>query len=264
MTELDSIFELTTEDSKLLFSNKINEQHIEIHEYNQLRWMQIDGTSIQSVMHIEKPDYLISPINSAMCLALAFPEQCKTLLNIGFGGGAFERCFRSKLPELEIDSVESNEIIIHLAREYFLIPFNYPVYNTQANTYLQEVDENYDVILCDIFDNEYHPECLYQESFYENAAKNLKSDGVLSLNLTPDNEEDLVNLLLALRKSFLQISLLNFDDHKNIIIFACKQKIATSSSLEKRSARLEKKLNMDLLEILAKLHPLPEPVASDP
>lgn len=257
MSDLNAIYELTPEDSDLLFSNHINEQHIEIHEYNKLRWLRIDGSYVQSVMHIDRPDHLISPINRAMCLALIFPEQNKNLLNIGFGGGAFERCFLSKLPDMNIDSVESNEIVIHLARDYFHIAADYPVYHSQADSYLKEVDETYDLILCDIFDEEVHPECLYQEQFYVNAARNLAMDGVLSLNLTPDDEKDMIRLLKTLRKVFPYTNLLTFKEHKNIIVFAYKQKITETEILEKRCKALEKKLNVDLLNNLHTLRNIP-------
>lgn len=258
MSELNVIYELDPGDSKLLFSNQLNKQHIEIHEYRKLRWLRIDGLSVQSVMHIEKPDNLISPINKAMCLGLIFPNQCETLLNIGVGGGAFERCFRSKLPDLMIDSIEANEIIIHLARDYFHLPYDYPVYNRQADNYLQTVDQDYDIILCDIFDDENHPQCLYEEGFYENAARNLASDGVLSLNLTPKNEQDLVKLLLPLRKSFSWTRLLEINEHRNVIVFAGNQEVVDTSTLEHRCDSLGKKIGIDFLEMLTKIHTLPE------
>ncbi len=260
MSYIDTIYNLDQTESILLFSNNIDQQTIEVREYNNLRWLQLEGNAIQSIIKTNSPDVLLNPVNQAMMASLCFPETINKTLNLGFGGGSIERFFWSQFPEVNVSSVESNEIIIHLAREFFNIPVEFPVYNTTAEQFLQSTtEEHYDLILCDIFENESHPDCLYQDDFYHNATQKLKQNGVLSINLTPSDEQDLLQILLPLRRAFPSTRLYTLPGHYNVIVFASQTILSPDNVNQVWVNKIDSIDGMRVRSILSSLQTLPNP-----
>jgi len=219
MTIIEEIYDLEDHESQVLFSAG----NAEVRQYRHYRWLNIDGYLIQSVMDLDQPGKLMNPVNIYMLAVLYFIENPVRVLNLGFGGGVFERFFIEHYANITLHSVENNETIIHLAREYFGIEPDYPVYLQSAEKFVAGNDAKYNLILCDIFSQEDHPVCLYSESFYSDCQGCLDDDGIIVLNLVCESEKDLLKILLQLRKVFRYGCLLEIPEHQNIIVFASKQ-----------------------------------------
>jgi spermidine synthase len=260
MNLLEKIYDLTPEQSQLLHSEKVDNQLIEIREFENYRWLQIGGRFIQGLMDTDFPSQILLPNIQGLMSALLVCPQPNRLLNLGFGCGSIERFFIEKKPELDITSLESSEKVIHLAKEFFYISDQSHIVNALADEYLSNNKTLYDIILCDIFINEKHPACLYEEDFYFNVSNSLEKNGVLAVNLLPDSEQDVMNILLPMKSYFNNISLLEITNHFNAIIFASGQKLPGVNELTKQANDLFSKTELDLRDIPQRINRLLETV----
>ena len=151
MSLLEKIYDLTPEQSQVLHSELVDGQLIEVREFENYRWLQLGGRSIQGLMDVDTPDQILLPNIQALLTTLLVCPEANRLLNLGFGCGSIERFFNAKLPELEITSLESNATVIRLAREFFFIADDNQIVNAAAEEYLEKETASYDIILCDIF-----------------------------------------------------------------------------------------------------------------
>lgn len=248
---------LNPRDGRLLHSGTADGQFIDIREFNNLRWMHFGGEAVQAVMRLDEPALIVQPYNVAMLAGLLFPGHPHKLLNLGVGGGTFERFFRASMPDLSLTSVEARAAVIRLARRFFLVPEQLPVVNETAERFLRTDSGTYDVIFCDIYGDRQRPDCLVDSCFYADASRRLAVDGVLVVNLLPASEAELLEILLAIRQHFAWVCLLEFPDHRNVLLYVSTQQAPATAVLEARAASLSPALGVDLAGIPARLRRLP-------
>lgn len=257
MGVLDHIHKLSADDSQLLYAEKTKGHRIEIREHGNLRWMCIGGESVQSLVNTDSPEDPILPNHIAMLSALLFYKKPERLLNLGFGGGSFERFFMDRLPDCSLTSVDSDRTIIQLAKDYFFIPNDYQVINQTADKFLKNTQDLYNIILCDIFNGEDHPDCLRSDQFFANTFRCLTSDGVFVLNLLPASEQALLEILLLVRNHFAYVSLLEIPNHANVLLFAMNKEPPSTAKLEELAADTYSQMRIDLKEIPSRFKYLP-------
>ena len=119
---------------------------------------------------------------------------------------------------------------------------------------------SYDIILCDIFIDEEHPACLYESDFYADVFNCLDKTGVLAINLLPESEEDVVEILLPMKNYFNHISLLEVTDHTNAIIFASSRKLPDTLELETAANALFEQTELDLRDVPQRINRLLETI----
>lgn len=258
MTLLEKIYDLSPEQSRVLLSEVLDEQLIEVREFENYRWLQIGGDSIQALMDIDAPEQILLPNIQALLATLLFCPEPARILNLGFGCGSVERFFTEKYPVTEITSLESNAAVIELAREYFFIPNEQHIVNTAAETFLATSSNAYDIILCDIFEDEEHPACLYAPEFYQNVFNCLDKRGVLAINLLPESEDDVLSILLAMKNYFDHVSLLEVPNHFNAILYASNFRLPDTAALDVAANDLLEKKKLDLRALPQRLNRLME------
>ena len=257
MSVLEEIHSLKPEQTQLLHAEVIDGQSLEVRQYEQYRWMNIGGQCIQSLVDVDLPDQFMLPNIQAMLGALLFCPHPEHVLNLGFGGGSIERFFMSKLPELDLTSVDSNESVIHLTKKYFSVPEDYVVVMDSAEHYLSLVNDKFDIIFCDIFFAERHPDCLYEDEFYANTFNALKDQGVLALNLLPLSEQEIIEILIQIRNHFKSVLLLETPNHANIILFALTGEAPSLKVMETQAVKLLYEPGIDIRDVPARLNVLP-------
>lgn len=257
---LEKIYQLEANESALLYSGQIGDETIEVREWQQYRWLHLGDQSVQTLMQLDKTDQVALPNIQALLAVLLFCPLAKRLLNLGLGGASLERYLDLNWPEIKIRSVESNEQIIQLAKDYFLLPKKVDVIHDSAEHFLSNHNDIYDIILCDIFVADMQAACLFNNDFYANISNCIDKSGVLAINILPESEEDVINVLLPMKNYFDYLYFLEFPDFSNAIIFASKQKIADRIELKKRADKLFEKTLLDLRELPARLNVLLETV----
>ena len=254
---LDDLPYLSCEDKNVVFQQECDHYTIKVYENDVFRWLTLNSDITQSLISLSEPDRVLLPYTHAMLLALVFKQEPLRLLNLGSGCGTFERFFFKCFPDTSITSVESNIDIINVSRKYFHIPPEHPVLNESADVFLKNNVNKYDIIFCDIHDGEKHPEYLFDLDFYINLKHGLNDDGVLVINLIPETEKMLLDILLSVRKVFGWQYLLEFDNFKNILLYIYKQKPRSVHSNDAIFEELKKRSNIDLTSIIDRLTLLP-------
>jgi spermidine synthase len=251
---LEKIYELKPDESQLLYSGELEKKSIEVREWREYRWLHIGDDSVQALMLLNAVDQIVLPNIQALLSVLLFCPSAKHVLNLGLGGASLERYLDSRWPEIKIRSVESNEQVIQLAKDYFNLPESIDVIGDSAESFLSTHNDIYDIVLCDIFVADTQASCLYDNDFYANIYNCLDKEGVLAINILPESEEDVINVLLPIKNHFNYIYLLEFPDYTNAIIFASCRKLPSIVELKKRANDLFEKTALDLRDIPERLN----------
>ena len=108
----------------------------------------------------------------------------KKILILGMGAGTFaERC-RHYFPQSKIIGVEIDEKITAIARKYFNLPSDIPIVTYDGRAYLQSVDEKFDVIMVDAYQDITIPFQMSSTEFFTMVRDHLTPDGVMVVNMS--------------------------------------------------------------------------------
>lgn len=223
---------------------------ITIRQSNEMRWMHFADSAVQACMLLREPHKLLLPYTQAMLSGLVFIEQPERLLNLGLGGGSFNRFFAQALPLLEVESVDSSAEVIELSQRFFVMPENSTVHCSHAEVFVAKTTEQYDVIFCDLFSADGHPDCMFDAAFYADCCRSLGTAGVLAVNLLVTDEAQMINLLQQVRRHFPTVVLLAVPEHANTILFALKQTVIDQAFVIKRAQQLSAAFDMELAAYL--------------
>ena len=147
---------LNRNSGKLIYREKIDDTYLEVREFDNFRWFHFGDDAIQSIIDVTQPTKLLSPIPQAMLSFLLWKNTPLTLLNLGVGGGCFERYFQY-ISDITLKSVEISTQVIDVAKNYLYLPKDHLIHIESAEVYLQNSQQKVEVILCDIFANKDNP-----------------------------------------------------------------------------------------------------------
>lgn len=119
--------------------------------------------------------------------ALAYPEEAKSVLEVGLGGGRTAAYLNLHMPDLEILSVELDPDVIELAKKHFgLNPNNkFRIIARDGRIHMVRDRAKHDVILVDAYRGPFVPFHLLTREFYLTAKRRLTEGGVLAQNIEP-------------------------------------------------------------------------------
>ena len=86
--------------------------------------------------------------------------------------------------------MEIDEKITDLAREYFHLPQDVEVATYDGRAYLQAVDQQYDVIMVDAYQDITIPFQMSSVEFFTMVRDHLKEDGVMVVNMNMHSQEE--------------------------------------------------------------------------
>ena len=246
---INEYLRLSQDKQSLLYTTDIAGEQLRVHEHKGHRWVCSGEQSILSMMLLDRPADPVLPHHVAMLAALLFCNTPKSVLNLGFGTGTFERFFADRFSTTDIVSVDTSEAVVQLARTNFYIRQDWPVILQSADEYLQASTQLFDLILCDIFSADEHPDCLRNADFYANTASCLKSGGVMALNLSPTTEQELLDILVIMRHSYAHVALVTLVDYGNLVLFAMQHQPVIIEDQYKRAKLLGDELQLDISHI---------------
>lgn len=193
----------SSDRARVEFDGKSDYSHIRIRRqgnFRELLFVRDDGTEIrQSGMNIDVPHELTSPYARAMFVSYLFRKQQHRVLIVGLGGGSMVRFLQHYRPELQVDVVEIDPVIVRLADEYFDTRSggNVTIITVDGFEYLKDTEQRYDVIYFDAFlkpsettDATGVPRKLKTIAFYHQVQSRLERDGVVVFNLNTHAESD--------------------------------------------------------------------------
>lgn len=138
---------------------------------------------------VNRSDPLELPVayTQLMTVGMAYREQVGRILELGVGGGSIISYLARTYPEVEIDAVELDQVVLDYARQYFFVEENERVrlHTRDGRIFLRRVREPYDVILIDAYRGPFVPFHMLTKEFYELAARRLTEGGVVLQNVDP-------------------------------------------------------------------------------
>jgi spermidine synthase len=159
-------------------------QQVRIRDDDLFRYLVLDRT-FHAVMWKAEPDTLFLPYSQLMVSSLALVSNPKRALILGHGGGSFAKWLARYWPELEVDIVEFDPVVVRMAEEYFSyrVPPQHHVYVRDARAFLNHTATTYDLIWVDAFARHLVPFHLTTQEFFSKARRHLLPGGVLVVNL---------------------------------------------------------------------------------
>ncbi len=117
-----------------------------------------------------------------MARAGGCPAEEKVLV-LGMGSGTYAHQCTAYLPSLEVTGVEIDSRITDLARRYFDLPEEAAVITYDGRAYLAAVEEKYDVILVDAYQDITIPFQMSSVEFFRLVKEHLNPGGVMVVNM---------------------------------------------------------------------------------
>jgi len=228
-------------EAELLYEVSEGNRLIQVWQQESLRWLEFGDDLIQSVMDMDRADYLPESFSRAMLSGVMFQQQSPNkVLLAGTGGGTTARYLSSRFPNIKGDAVELSANVIEIAKQYFEFPesHNWQCHQADIRDYLQQCkQQQYDVIIFDIAEGPNSPVWLKKIDLLQSCYDALAPGGYLSINLITKDNTHFLEHLSTLRQVFNKRTVcLSLPEHRNVILFAFKQAeedvLPTQSSLK--------------------------------
>jgi spermidine synthase len=182
-------------------------QQVRIRDDDLFRYLVLDRT-FHAVMWRADPVALFLPYSQLMVASLALMPEPKRGLILGHGGGSLAKWLAYRWPELELDVVEFDPVVVRMAEEYFSYrpPPQHHVHVRDARVFLNSTDKVYDLIWVDAFARHMIPFHLTTVEFFAELRAHLSPNGILAVNLSSSGEGgDLLRanaVVQTMRRSF--------------------------------------------------------------
>ena len=190
--------------------------------------------------------------------------QMSNVLMIGLGGGSTQRAFQRHCPEVAVETVEIDPVVVQVAKDYFQFQETptLKVHVSDGRTFLRRSQKKYDVILMDAYmRNRYGcfiPHHLVTKEFFTLANDQLTSEGVLAYNVICTWQGRQANVLGAVYRTmkavFPQVYCFPARESQNIVLIGVKSKEPdTLATLARRAADLVRRGWVTLPTFLVRL-----------
>jgi spermidine synthase len=194
--------DVAEDGSAVLFRRDTQYHRILVTEANGERTLRFDRSRQTSVdvndpviSRIRYPDYLH--------LAFAVNPDAKRVLVLGLGGGALPARMLRDYPEVLVDSVEIDPVVVEVAERYFALPEDerLQVYTEDARRYVQRTGERYDIVVVDCYHADALPFHLTTQEFFEEIDDVLAPGGVVAYNIISAVEGEQSDLFRSLYRT---------------------------------------------------------------
>ncbi|MGD8367614.1 MAG: fused MFS/spermidine synthase [Desulfobacterales bacterium] len=184
-----------------------------------LRFGRIDGTS-QSTISLSDPRALPSEYIRIAALGTMMTIELRRALMLGLGGGTFTSFLQRYFPDLKIDAVEIDPVVVEAATTFFGVKENarFHIHIEDGAKYIRETHILYDLIFLDAYSGEGLPEALSSPAFFDAVREKTAPGGVVILNLFRQDgrERALINVF---RTRFPQLLCSRTSDKLNLVVF---------------------------------------------
>jgi spermidine synthase len=142
----------------------------------------------ESAYDTADPGRLVFDYTQMMMSGLAYPNQPRTILEIGLGGGRMASYIRDEMTDASITCVELDPVVIELARRHFALREDSRLRVAQGDgrIFLDRSREAYDMIKLDAYRGTFVPFHLTTREFYQLCRRRLRPGGCVTQNIAPD------------------------------------------------------------------------------
>lgn len=170
--------------TKVLFVGDSPYHRITVRERPPSREMQFN-VAIQSRMRIQDPNGPGLSYVAAMHVGPLLRPEIRRVLLIGLGGGTMPKQFLRLYPQMTIDVVEIDPLVVSVARQWFALPADprLRIHVADGRTFLARSSERWDLIVIDAYTtNRYGdtiPAHLTTREFFGEALRHLTPEGIV-------------------------------------------------------------------------------------
>jgi len=222
--------------------------HLQVVDHLGLRVLSFDG-DLQSRMSLANPAQGHFEYTEYFHMPWLWNSQMNNVLMIGLGGASTQRAYQLYAPEVVVDTVEIDPVVVQVAKDYFQLKESptLKVHQEDGRTFLRRSQKRYDVILMDAYQrNRYGsfiPHHLVTREFFALANEHLTFDGVLAYNVICTwqgrQAEVLGAVYQTLKAVFPQVYSFPARESQNIVLIATKSKEpTTATALSQRAVDL--------------------------
>lgn len=175
--------------TKILFVGDSPYHRVTVRERPLFREL-VFNIALQTRMRIDDPNGAGLAYAAAVHITPLVRPHTRRVLLIGLGGATVPKQFLRFYPDVTIDAVEIDPLVVKVARQWFAMPDDprLRVHVADGRIFLKRSQEKWDLIIIDAYTtNRYGdtiPAHLTTREFFEEAAAHLSDDGVLHFHCT--------------------------------------------------------------------------------
>lgn len=197
--------------------------------------------AVQTRVNISAPQTLLSPYAHGMFTSYLYQPNPRRVLIVGLGGGAMVRFLAHHEPQVQVDAVEIDPVVVKLADQYFgtRTGGNVRIHTADAVKFIASTTDRYDVILMDAFlrpsddtDSTGVPKGFKTIEFLKRLKQSLAPGGVVAFNV---NEHDTIaEDIAAVRTAFGNATVYRCPPAENRVVVATESAVASEDELAGR------------------------------
>lgn len=176
---------------------------------------------------------------------LAFTEGRSRALVVGLGGGAFPTLLSRCLPQLVVDVVELNPVVLEVAQRFFGVrrSARLRLLEDDGARFMREEGPSYDLILLDAFSDHGAPDHLKERLFFEDVRRRLAPGGAAVLNIALDEEDSKARQGEGFAATFESCARLHGASvSANLILVGTREPLPSEPEFRQRLWRLSREL----------------------
>ncbi|MDQ7829600.1 MAG: fused MFS/spermidine synthase [Armatimonadota bacterium] len=193
-------------EPRILLERDTAYHHLIVMEQGTVRYLRFNR-SIQGGMYLNDP--YLSPLayTDYVHLAWLFHPQIRRVLVVGLGAGSVPKRFWRDYPQVVIDSVEIDPVVVEVAKQYFAVreDARHRIIVSDGRVFLRRTDQRYDLIVMDAYHHDGIPFHLVTREFFELARTRLTPSGVIAANIVGALEGRESKLFRAIYKTYGQV-----------------------------------------------------------
>lgn len=154
------------------------------------------------------------------------------VLMAGLGGGSTQRAYQHYYPNVLVDTVEIDPVVVAVAKTYFHVTETprFRIHTNDARVFLRRTTNTYDVILMDAYSTTRYgsslPAHLTTKEFFTIANARLNTNGVLAYNVIGQIRGYRAGVVGALYRTmkavFPQVYMFPADESQNVVLLGTK------------------------------------------
>jgi spermidine synthase len=245
----------------VLFREDTQYHRVTVTEDDDARHLRFDR-SHQTAVALDDPYESLIRYPDYLHLALAAKPDAERVLVLGLGGGAVTQRMWRDYPEVRIDSVEIDPVVVDVSRHYFGLTEDErsAVFVEDARRFVQTTDGTYDIVVVDAYYADALPFHLTTEEFFGEVKERLAPDGVVAYNVISSVEGDGSDLFRSMYRTadgvwddlwVFPIGIGEDGDaeaHRNVIVLATDAGVAEDVLLDRIAGRVDGRVTIDGFE----------------
>ncbi len=184
-----------------------------------LRFHNINGSN-QSMISLSNPEAVPMKYIRLATLGILFTPQMERVLMIGLGGGTFTSLLRRHYPDLWIDAVEIDPVVVEAAKKFFGVQEDsrFRIHVADGADFIERASYPYDLIFLDAYTQDGLPSHLATVEFFNTVKARLSDNGVVVINLySGENIKRTIGKVF--RVVFPETACIRSSDGLNLLIF---------------------------------------------